>query len=47
MGREVTNNFDEKVKAAGAAELSDDELLDIDPAGFVDPEEFGIRHRNP
>lgn len=49
MSREVPHNFNEKVKRADAPELPreipDDELVDIDPADFVDPEEFGIRQR--
>lgn len=49
MESEAPNNFIENVKAAGANELarevSDDELVDIDPADFMDPEEFGIRQR--
>lgn len=49
MEREVPHNSNQKVKAAGANELprevSDDELVDIDPADFMDLEEFGIRQR--
>lgn len=40
MDRELPHNFDETVKSTGALEIPEDELLDIDPADFVDPEEF-------
>jgi hypothetical protein len=49
MSGGVPHIFDQKVQAAGANELPrdvpDDELVDIDPADFWDPEEFGIRQR--
>jgi len=31
---------------AGAVETAADDLADIDPAEFFDPEEFGIRRLN-
>lgn len=40
MDREVPHNFDETVKPEAAPGGPEDELLDIDPADFVDPEEF-------
>ena len=43
MDRELTPKPEEKLSARGGFEAPDD-LLDIDPADFVDPEEF-IRHR--
>jgi len=44
MDRELTPKPEEKLSARGGFEAPDDDLLDIDPADFVDPEEF-IRHR--
>jgi hypothetical protein len=40
MDRELTPKPDEKLSARGGFEFPDDDLLDIDPADFVDPEEF-------
>jgi len=40
MDRELTPNSDQKFAGAGSCEPPDDELLDIDPADFVDPQEF-------
>jgi hypothetical protein len=40
MDRELTPKPDEKFSAYGGFEAADDDLLDIDPADFVDPEEF-------
>lgn len=42
MDRELTPKPDEKF-AGRSFELPDDDLLDIDPADFVDPEEFANR----
>jgi hypothetical protein len=40
MDRELTPKPDEKFGARGGFEAAEDDLLDIDPADFVDPEEF-------
>jgi hypothetical protein len=40
MDRELAPKVDEKYPGAGSFELPEDDLLDIDPADFVDPEEF-------
>jgi hypothetical protein len=40
MDRELTSKPDEKFPAHGSFEVPQDELLDIDPADFVDPKEF-------
>lgn len=45
MDRGLTQKPDEEALAAGLPEAADDELADIDPADFVDPEEFGWRSR--
>jgi hypothetical protein len=42
MGKELIQNNEEKRPANGMLEPTDD-LADIDPADFVDPEEFGFR----
>jgi hypothetical protein len=42
MGKELTKKDEENTQAKGSLEPSDD-LTDIDPADFVDPEEFGYR----
>jgi hypothetical protein len=42
MGKELTEKDDEKTAAKGSREPADD-FADIDPADFVDPEEFGYR----
>ncbi len=50
MEREPAPKFDENMLPAGAVETAADELADIDPAEFFDPEELGIRrsqHGNP
>jgi hypothetical protein len=44
MDRELTPKPAENLAAPGAFELPDDDLLDIDPADFVDPEEFISQH---
>jgi hypothetical protein len=43
MNREVNENLDHNYILPGAPDAPDADLLDIDPADFVDPEEFGIR----
>jgi len=43
MSREVPHNFDEKVNGGGAPDPLPDDELDIDPADFFDPEEFGFK----
>jgi hypothetical protein len=40
MDRELTSKSDEKLPAHGSFEAPEDDLLDLDPADFVDPEEF-------
>jgi hypothetical protein len=45
MDRELTPKSDETVSARGAFEAADDDLLEIDPADFVDPEEFISQRR--
>ena len=42
MGKELANKEEENTRAKSAWEPADD-LTDIDPADFVDPEEFGYR----
>ena len=42
MAKELTEKDEEKLPAKGTVEPADD-LTDIDPADFVDPEEFGYR----
>ena len=42
MARELTQKDEEKTRTLGSQEPADD-LTDIDPADFVDPEEFGYR----
>ena len=42
MGKELTKKDDKNTRALGSREPADD-LADIDPADFVDPEEFGYR----
>jgi len=42
MGKELTENSEENTLAKGSLEPAED-LTDIDPADFVDPEEFGYR----
>jgi hypothetical protein len=42
MGKELTEKDDKRTTARGTVEPVDD-LADIDPADFVDPEEFGYR----
>ena len=42
MGKELTQNNEEKSLAKASLEPADD-LTDIDPADFIDPEEFGYR----
>jgi hypothetical protein len=42
MSKEFTEKDDKKTTARGTVEPADD-LADIDPADFVDPEEFGYR----
>ena len=40
MDRELTQKPDENFSARGGFEAPDDDLLDIDPADFIDPEDF-------
>ena len=40
MDRELIPKPEEKFAARGDFEVPEDDLLDIDPADFVDPEEF-------
>ena len=40
MDRELTPKSDKNLAASGSFEVPDDDLFDIDPADFVDPEEF-------
>jgi hypothetical protein len=42
MGKELTEKNEDNTPATGTAEPADDGL-EIDPADFVDPEEFGYR----
>jgi hypothetical protein len=42
MGKELTPQREENTPAKGTPEQVDD-LTDIDPADFIDPEEFGFR----
>jgi len=42
MGKELAKEGGENTRALGSQEPADD-LTDIDPADFVDPEEFGYR----
>ena len=42
MGKELTKTDEENAPAKGTLEPADD-LTEIDPADFVDPEEFGYR----
>ena len=42
MGKDLTEKDNEKTTAKGTRESADD-LADIDPADFFDPEEFGYR----
>jgi len=43
MDRGDAQNPDQKMIPAGASEPADEELIEIDPAEFFDPEEFGVR----
>jgi hypothetical protein len=43
MGKELTQNNEEKRPVNGTLEPADD-AIEIDPADFFDPEEFGYRH---
>jgi len=42
MAKELTEKDEENVPVKGTMDPADD-LADIDPADFVDPEEFGYR----
>jgi hypothetical protein len=42
MAKELTKKDEENTPSKGSWEPADD-LTDIDPADFVDPEEFGYR----
>jgi hypothetical protein len=42
MAEELTKNEEENTRVTGAPEPLD-EVVEIDPADFVDPEEFGFR----
>lgn len=42
MGKELTEKDDEKMLVKGSLEPAD-EVAEIDPADFFDPEEFGYR----
>ena len=42
MNSETTKTFEE-IATAGAVELAEDDVTEIDPAEFFDAEEFGIR----
>lgn len=42
MGKELTEKGEEKVSVNVTVE-TEDEGVEIDPADFVDPEEFGYR----
>jgi hypothetical protein len=44
MERELRPKSDDNLAATGSLEVPVEDLFDIDPADFVDPEEFGI-HR--
>ncbi len=42
MREELTKKEEENTSASGAREAAD-ELMEIDPVDFIDPEEFGYR----
>lgn len=44
MNRGLDENLIQNATRADDADASDTELLDIDPADFVDPDEFRNRH---
>lgn len=42
MGKELTEKSEEQLPAKGTVGTTDD-LTDIDPADFIDPEDLGYR----